>query len=240
MRRGGDCAPSLGVESKPDDYYFPLFISTILFSHWKLQVCTIEPDQIVTKEFLRDKLKQLQPFSQLLCLHVTFEHEFLMRPFGWERCICFRSPSHGGLKLHDPSVHWTTGQDCCACFSCERPENMGRFMMQNSLGYHSVRCGYCRAEYGWLMEGNVVMLNMRRHISDLGVTRVSEYERKGLLEPGWHIIHWFHGLDTATFKGSDELRSYFRQQEKIDQPMNKTKIYAGSSSSIPNKSYSSL
>lgn len=222
MRRPGDCPPSLHVMEfvptwKPSTWEVPKD-HRLLISKSKLQVCTIEPTQIVTKDFLREKLKQLRHFDQLLCPHAaTFDDDFLMRPFGWDRCFCFMQPVNGKQLIHHHSYH-DKGSDlsrrkCCACANHLVPENMGRFMALNSPGYHSMSCSKCLAEYEWSMEGKAVMLSVHRRLLDLKVNRVTGNDFEGLakvkLDPSYELSRsWLEGPDVTTSGNLPRTRWY--------------------------------
>ncbi|KAF9877035.1 hypothetical protein CkaCkLH20_05301 [Colletotrichum karsti] len=193
---------------------------------WKVTVCTLTPGQVVTKALLRECLKRLLPFSDALCPHASFEDGYLLRPFDWDRCICFREPATLETEkhicgTHSPPEHdrdrvegsLPPGKHCCACLNREKKASVGRSMADSTgLENHRVRCHRCDTEYSWTLEGDWIMLSATRDLMENAVIVGSaKSERVGLSMPE-HVDRrkWIHALDPKTFEGNKYTREIHR------------------------------
>ncbi|TDZ35226.1 hypothetical protein CTRI78_v011519 [Colletotrichum trifolii] len=178
---------------------------------WSLTVCTIPPGSILTKEKLISGLRGLAPLNDILCPHVSFQDDSLMRPFEWGRCTCFQDPSSPAGSCHtnkDQHRGFLEQCCCCACGNLSNPASFGKFTNPRPM-LHGLTCKRCPAEYTWVLRGRKVMLSMHRELRCFLMFQKSRGRATGRLDvrlldlPGWLL-----SLDPQTFVGNDASRRY--------------------------------
>ncbi|KAK2752946.1 hypothetical protein CKAH01_06187 [Colletotrichum kahawae] len=173
---------------------------------WKLTVCTLKSNQVVTKDLLKQGLAQLQPHNDYLCPHTDFEDSFLLRPFDTSRCLCFRTTSaSNACPEHSPPM----ADRCCICRD-DFDNLAGRFMADCDLdSHHTARCVKCVATYRWTLEGNKVMLAGTRAVSEMEVVQDAKGKPEARLTPKVvDLPLWLKSLDPNSYEGNEDTWDY--------------------------------
>ncbi|KAF6822181.1 hypothetical protein CMUS01_11189 [Colletotrichum musicola] len=203
-----DCFPAIDAADgeAPGFYKGP---EDSLVAAWKLSVCTITPGEDITKEHLRQGLRRLRAYSDLLCPHVSFDDDLLMIPFEWGNCVCINDPNRVGRSWDGHLGSWLWECLCCDCRTPRRWSNMGTIMEGDPHeSRHQQKCFGCSAIYSWVMDGSRVLLSKRQHILDTSSSQVSEFRMK--VEPVLEersLALWAACLDLSTFRGNEATRA---------------------------------
>ncbi|KAK1840968.1 hypothetical protein CCHR01_16418 [Colletotrichum chrysophilum] len=175
---------------------------------WKAPVHTLSSGEILTKEVMRRALKRFdQRHEGLLCPHVSFDLEKLMKVFYWHRCVCFRQPSALSLEYHksDERDEWLCL--CCAAKNTADERRVGRFPI--SPGYasmlcHSKVCRHCLYHYEWTSDGRSIYL--RGSLFSIGATSRISTDENGHVNRRRPSSYWLRTMDPSTYQQTEEWR----------------------------------
>ncbi|KAF6812279.1 hypothetical protein CSOJ01_05268 [Colletotrichum sojae] len=178
--------PTLLLETRPfEDCSFAL--------DWSLKVCDLNEGHIVSKAFLRRNLETLA--DELLCPHAAWNREILLKPFYWDRCVCFSaSTAADNRTFRHPSHESCLAKSCCLCHDL-RGSNWGKFM--NADCQHAAECSLCSSKYVWERRGREVFLS--RHESWPDMWQMDFFLGK-VESQHQHRDQWVNQIDVETIR----------------------------------------
>lgn len=177
-----------------------------IMATWKLTVCTLESNQVVTKDLLKQGLGQIQPHNDYLCPHTDFKDSFLLHPFDTNCCLCFRTTAASNAC---PEHSTPLADRCCICRG-DFDNLAGKFMADCELDtHHTARCEKCVATYRWTLEGNKVMLTGTRVVSEMEVVQDAKGKQEAWLTPKVEDLPlWLKSLDPSSYEGNEDTWEY--------------------------------
>ncbi|KAF4855303.1 hypothetical protein CGCSCA4_v001308 [Colletotrichum siamense] len=174
---------------------------------WKAPVHALSSGEVLTKEVMRRALKRFDELHPgLLCPHVSFDLEKLMKVFYWHRCVCFRQPSALALEYHRSDERDGLSCLCCATQNTADERRVGRFPISSiySMSHHYTLCRQCYYRYEWTSDGGRIYL--RGSLHSIGATSEISTDKDGHINKRRPSSDWLRTMDPSTYRQTEEWR----------------------------------
>lgn len=174
---------------------------------WKAPVYTLSSWEILTKDDIRRALKRFdQRHEGLLCPHISFDLEKLMKVFYWHRCVCFRQPSALSLEYHRSDERDGISCLCCAAKNTADARRVGRFPISSiySMSRHYMLCRQCYYRYEWISDGK--RIHLRGSLHSIGATSEISTDENGHINRRRPSSDWLRTMDPSTYRQTEEWR----------------------------------